>query len=74
MITVDLYAGAGGFSLGAEQAGCDVRVAVERDSEHMETHARNFPRCVSICADASRLDGRAILVHGGAKGRGYARA
>ena len=33
-VAVDLFAGAGGFSLGIEQAGFDVLVAVEYDPVH----------------------------------------
>ena len=32
MIGVDLFAGAGGMSLGAAESGIDVRFAVEKDS------------------------------------------
>ena len=31
IVGVDLFAGAGGLSLGAEMAGIDVRIAVEND-------------------------------------------
>lgn len=40
---VDLFAGAGGLSLGLEQAGFDVLVSVEYDAVHAATHAFNFP-------------------------------
>lgn len=42
-IAVDLFAGAGGMSLGFEQAGFDVVAAVEYDPVHAATHAFNFP-------------------------------
>jgi DNA (cytosine-5)-methyltransferase 1 len=59
-IGVDLFAGAGGLSLGFEQAGFDVRAAVEIDPVHSAVHEFNFPQCTSICADASALTGAKI--------------
>ncbi|MDR6790570.1 DNA (cytosine-5)-methyltransferase 1 [Sphingomonas sp. BE138] len=40
---IDLFAGAGGMSLGFEQAGFDVAAAVEIDPIHCAVHAFNFP-------------------------------
>lgn len=40
---IDLYAGAGGLSLGMEQAGFDVVAAAELDPIHTITHRFNFP-------------------------------
>ena len=40
---IDLYAGAGGMSLGFESAGFRVIGAVESDPVHVETYRRNFP-------------------------------
>jgi hypothetical protein len=57
---VDLFAGAGGLSLGFEQAGVDVRAAVEIDPVHCAVHEFNFPNCTSICADATSLTGSDI--------------
>ncbi len=42
-IAVDLFAGAGGMSLGFEQAGFDVVAAVEIDPVHCAAHKFNFP-------------------------------
>ncbi|MCC5808527.1 MAG: DNA cytosine methyltransferase [Opitutales bacterium] len=44
-IGVDLFAGAGGLSLGFEQAGFDVPAAVEIDPVHASVHHYNFPEC-----------------------------
>lgn len=54
-VAVDLFAGAGGLSLGFEQAGFDVLAAAEIDPVHCAVHEFNFPLCTSICADASKL-------------------
>lgn len=48
LIAIDLFAGAGGMSLGFEQAGFDVRAAVEIDPVHACVHAFNFPDCAVI--------------------------
>jgi DNA (cytosine-5)-methyltransferase 1 len=57
---VDLFAGAGGLSLGFEQAGFDVVAAVEYDPVHAATHEFNFPRAQVICADIASLTAEAL--------------
>lgn len=47
-IGIDLFSGAGGMSLGFEQAGFDIRACVEIDPIHCAVHAFNFPECVVI--------------------------
>lgn len=59
-LAVDLFAGAGGMSLGFEQAGFDVVAAVEKDPIHAAVHAFNFPRCATIALDIGRVTGKAI--------------
>ncbi|MBX0330666.1 DNA cytosine methyltransferase [Oscillochloris sp. ZM17-4] len=54
-IAVDLFAGIGGFSLGFEQAGFDIAVAVEYDPVHAAVHAYNAPHTRVICADLSAM-------------------
>ena len=55
-IGVDLFAGAGGLSLGFEQAGFSVLAAVEYDPIHAATHEFNFPGCTTICRSVADID------------------
>lgn len=59
-VAVDLFAGVGGFSLGMEQAGFDVLVAVESDPVHACTYKFNFPLTEVICADIAKLTAATI--------------
>jgi DNA (cytosine-5)-methyltransferase 1 len=71
-LAVDLFAGAGGLSLGLEQAGFDIAAAAEYDPVHAATHEFNFPRTEVLCADISNLSAemlreavrRGISAHG----------
>lgn len=54
-IGIDLFAGAGGMSLGFEQAGFDLVGAVELDPIHCATHQYNFPLTPLLCKSVTEV-------------------
>lgn len=75
---IDLFCGCGGFSIGAEQAGHKVVLAIDSDDVALRVHRQNHPKCetVKMCLGAHneerlmalvekhRVPGRRIHVHG----------
>lgn len=59
-IGVDLFSGAGGLSLGFEQAGFDVVASVEVDPIHAAIHKFNFPKCAVFPNSVIGLAGKEI--------------
>jgi DNA (cytosine-5)-methyltransferase 1 len=57
---IDLFSGAGGMSLGFEQAGFDIAAAVEIDPVHCAVHKFNFPNTTIIPRSVSELTGENI--------------
>ena len=58
---VDLFAGAGGMSLGFEQAGFDMLAAVELDPIHAAVHHFNFPKTATVARSVVGLDAGEVL-------------
>lgn len=52
---IDLFAGAGGLTLGAYRAGFSVLAAFELDKHAIDTHKKNFPQTSHIQIDVTKL-------------------
>lgn len=59
-VAVDLFSGAGGLSLGFEQAGFEIVAAVEFDPVHAAVHKFNFPNCTVFAESIASVPGDRI--------------
>lgn len=55
IVGIDLFAGAGGLSLGAELAGVDVKMAVELDRYAAQTYQMNHPNTMMMNKDIKEV-------------------
>ncbi len=60
---IDLFAGAGGFSEGATQAGATVLWAANHWPAAVEVHANNHPDTFHMCQDLHQADWAAVPAH-----------
>lgn len=59
----DMFAGAGGFTVGAQLAGCRVVWAGNHWPAAVRIHALNHPRTAHVCQDLHQADWRAVPRH-----------
>lgn len=53
---VDLFAGAGGTTCGAVQAGAEPVLAINHWERAIETHSANYPECLHLCQRIEHVD------------------
>jgi len=77
-VGIDLFAGAGGMSLGASMAGIDVQLAIENDYHAAATYAHNHPETRLIVDNISNVKrvrvpkkGKTAILFGGAPCQGF---
>jgi len=77
-IGVDLFAGAGGMSLGAQMAGIDVVLAVEKDHQAAATYAHNHTKTRLIVNNVEKVHqigvsrkGKETILFGGPPCQGF---
>lgn len=63
MNAIDLFAGAGGFSTGAEMAGCNVVWAANHWQSAVDIHAVNHPDAQHSCQDLHQADWSQVPAH-----------
>ena len=63
MRAIDLFAGLGGFSEGAEQAGCQVVWAANHWPAAVQVHANNHPQAAHVCQDLQQADWTQVPAH-----------
>jgi DNA (cytosine-5)-methyltransferase 1 len=60
---IDLFAGAGGFTTGAEMAGCTVVWAANHWQSAVEIHAANHPDAQHVCQDLHQANWETVPKH-----------
>ena len=62
---IDLFSGAGGFSLGLEQVGIRPILGLDSDERAIASYAKNFPATASIAGSIESLSGDELLEESG---------
>ena len=65
---IDLFCGAGGLTLGFEQAGFSPLLGVDADARALNSYAANFPESATLLADISDVSRTEMLVAADAVG------
>lgn len=52
---LDIFCGAGGMSLGFQNAGCEILGGIDKNPHAIRTHHRNFPNC-KLMRDAQSIE------------------
>lgn len=74
---VDIFSGAGGLSIGAERAGLNIVIAVEKDIYASETFTHNHPFAKILCDDIreikplEHINSNPFIVFGGPPCQGF---
>lgn len=63
MDAIDMFAGAGGFSIGAAMAGCKVVWAANHWPAAVQVHANNHPATLHVCQDLQQADWTQVPRH-----------
>jgi DNA (cytosine-5)-methyltransferase 1 len=78
MIGIELFAGPGGMGLGANQAGIDVRIAVEKDSYAAQTYMLNHKHVTMVVEEIEKVrefqferNNEPVILFGGPPCQGY---
>src|SRR5580658_1782480 len=58
---VDLFCGAGGFSLGAHKAGFHTALAIDIDEKLTSSFEKNFPKATLLHADISEIGATEVI-------------
>ena len=62
---VDIFCGVGGLSLGFEQAGLPVALAVDVEADNVNMYRTNFPNTAVLCHDLTATTGNDLLLQSG---------
>lgn len=58
---LSLFSGAGGLDLGFQNAGFEVKLAIDNEPAAIATHSANFPNATGLAADLVQLGSKGVL-------------